>query len=157
MADLEITIRPALLKDADAIRRIYRATTHEATRHGEHWEKHLQKDAGTAGIPASTSRIFIAEVEETPIGFGGIDFEAVEQIRWVYVLPEYQRSRLRVGLRILKTLEEVARQRGLASIRLHSTPGSVAFYEKAGYSAVQPEHAVGHDHPGVEMTKQLGV
>jgi len=89
------------------------------------------------------------------IGFGGIDFDATEQIRYVYVEPEYQQSGLCVGLRILRTLEAAARQKGIALLRLHSTPNAVGFYEKAGYSAVEPEDTIGHDHPGVEMVKNL--
>ncbi|HSF25484.1 MAG TPA: GNAT family N-acetyltransferase, partial [Blastocatellia bacterium] len=95
------------------------------------------------------------ELNTAAIGFGGIDKDAVEQIRYVYVIPEYQGSDLRLGSRILETLEEVARQVGIRLIRLHSTPNAVGFYEKAGYSAVRVEDIAGHDHPGVEMAKDL--
>jgi N-acetylglutamate synthase-like GNAT family acetyltransferase len=146
MAFQEITIRPASLNDADAIWAIYQATIPETTRNDQHLEKVLLQGG-----------MFIAELKETAIGFGGIDFEATEQIRYVYVIPEYQRSGLRAGLRILETLEAAARQNGIESLRLHSTPNAVGFYKKAGYSAVPAEHTGGHDHPGVEMAKQLRV
>jgi len=142
----EITIRPASLNDADAIQRIYRAIITETTRTDEHWEKIFRQGG-----------MFIAEGEEMAIGFGGIDFGATEQIRYVYVIPEYQQSGLRVGFRILETLEEAARQRGIGLVRLHSTPNAVGFYEKAGYSAVKVEDTIGHDHPGVEMAKDIGL
>jgi GNAT superfamily N-acetyltransferase len=146
MAFQEITIRPASVNDADAIWDIYQATINETTTKDEHWEKVLRQGG-----------MFIAELEETAIGFGGIDFDAIEQIRYVYVIPEYQRSGLRAGFRILESLEAAARQRGIGLVRLHSTPNAVRFYEKAGYSAVQAEHSIGHDHPGVEMAKKLTV
>jgi len=101
--------------------------------------------------------MFIAELPPLAIGFGGIDFDATEHIRYVYVEPEYQRSGLRVGLRILRTLEAAARQKEIGLLRLHSTPNAVGFYEKGGYSVVEPEDTIGHDHPGVEMVKDLRV
>ncbi|MEK6300836.1 MAG: GNAT family N-acetyltransferase [Acidobacteriota bacterium] len=144
MAFREIMIRPASLNDADMIRRIYQAALPETATNDEHWEKALRQGG-----------MFIAELEEATIGFGGIDFDATEQIRYVYVIPEYQRSGLQVGLKILQTLEAAARQRGIGLVRLHSTPNAVRFYEKAGYAAVEPGHTIGHDHPGVEMAKDL--
>jgi ribosomal protein S18 acetylase RimI-like enzyme len=60
-----------------------------------------------------------------------------------------------VGLRILRTLEEAARTKGIELLRLHSNPSAVGFYEKAGYSTVEAELLIGHDHPGVEMAKTL--
>jgi GNAT superfamily N-acetyltransferase len=140
----EITIRPASLNDADAIWGIYQATIPETTRNDEQWQKILRQGG-----------MFIAELEETAIAFGGIDFDAIEQIRYVYVIREYQRSGLRAGLRILETLEAAARQNGIVSVRLHSTPNAVGFYDKAGYTAVPVEDTIGHDHPGVEMAKDL--
>lgn len=140
----EIRIRPGRLDDADAIWGIYHAAIPQTTRNDNQWEKILRQGG-----------MFLAEMQETAIGFGGIDLEAIEQIRYVYVNPEYQRSGLRVGLRILQTLEAAARQKGIEVLRLHSTPNAVGFYEKAGYSAVETEHLIGHDHPGVEMVKTL--
>ena len=143
---MEITVRLASLKDANAIRDIYRAAISETSSPDQ-------------GLPMISRQggLFIAELGEAPIGFGGIDFDATEQIRYVYVIPEYQRSGLRVGLKILETMEAAARQRGIGLVRLHAAPDAVRFYEKAGYSAVEPEHTIGHDHPGVEMAKELGV
>ena len=144
MAFQEIIVRLASLNDANAIRNIYRAALSETLSH----DQSLPKISRQGGL-------YIAELRETAIGFGGIDFDATEQIRYVYVIPEYQRSGLRVGLRILETMEAAARQRGIRLVRLHSTPDAVRFYEKAGYSAVEPKDLIGHDHPGVEMAKDL--
>jgi ribosomal protein S18 acetylase RimI-like enzyme len=139
------TVRVATLKDVEAIRKIYQATTNEAgTRDDAYWQKLIRQGG-----------MFIAELKETAIGFGGIDIHAPEQIRYLYVIPEHQGSDLRLGSRILETLEAVARQEGISLVRLHSSPIAVRFYERAGYSAVQPEHEIGHDHPGLEMAKDL--
>jgi GNAT superfamily N-acetyltransferase len=141
---METRIRPALLSDLDAIRRIYRDAVAAPGAGPDQFE-----EAVLAG------GLVVAEIGETPIGFGSMSFDAVEQIRQVYVIPRYQRSSLRVGLRILEAMEEAARQRGLESVRLHATPNAVRFYEKAGYSIVPASDTIGHDHPGVEMRKQI--
>lgn len=145
MTSHNVTVRAATMKDIEALWKIYRATINEAAkRDDEYWYKLIRQGG-----------MFIAELEETAVGFGGIDIHATEQIRYVYVIPEYQKSDLRAGSRILEALEAVARQKGLGSIRLHSTPNAVRFYEKAGYSAVRVEDAIAHDHPGVEMAKTV--
>ena len=145
MTSNDVSVRAATLKDVEAIGRIYRAAIREGKDlNDKYWDKAIERGG-----------IFVAEIEGIVIGFGGIDFGAMEQIRYLYVAPEHQRSGLRVGLRILRTLEAAARQKGIELLRLHSTPNAVRFYEKAGYSAVELEHAIGHDHPGVEMAKKL--
>lgn len=145
MTSHHVTVRVATLEDLEAIWKIYQAATSEAaTRYDDYWQKLIRQGG-----------MFIAELKETAIGFGGIDIHAWEQIRYVFVIPEYQGSDLRFGSRILEALEAVARQEGISLIRLHSSLDAVRFYEKAGYSAVQAEHAIGHDHPGIEMAKDL--
>jgi len=95
--------------------------------------------------------IVIAEADDRVIGFGGIDTTAREHLRWLYLLPEFQRSG--VGSRILSDLERVAWKSGLQSIRLHATPNAVQFYAKRGYTLVPRNQQLGHDHDGVEMIK----
>jgi N-acetylglutamate synthase-like GNAT family acetyltransferase len=147
MTSLRLTVRAATLTDVEAIWRIYRATIPEGQNlNDKYWDKTIQHGG-----------MFVAEIDGRSIGFGGIDFDSTEQIRYVYVIPGYQRSGLQVGLKILQTLEAAARQNGIETVRLHSTPSAVGFYQKAGYSAVAVEDTIGHDHPGVEMVKNLGV
>ena len=147
MTSQDVIVRVATPRDVDAIWKIYQAATHEAaTPNDKSWEKLIRQRG-----------MFIAELKQTAIGFGGIDIHATEQIRYVYVTPEYQGSDLRLGSRILDALEAAAREQGIALIRLHSTPNAVRFYEKAGYSAVKAEPEVEHDHPGLEMAKDLAV
>jgi ribosomal protein S18 acetylase RimI-like enzyme len=147
MTSHHITIRAATLKDTEAIFKIYQATIEDpAERDDDYWESLIRRGG-----------MFIATWGGTAIGFGGIDIHATEQIRYVYVVPAHQKSDARLGSRILEALEAVARQEGIFLIRLHSTPNAVGFYEKAGYSAVDRNAIVGHDHPGVEMAKELRV
>ena len=97
----------------------------------------------------------VAEVEGAVIGFGGIDIDATEQLKWLYVLPEYQGAG--IGARLLKELEQVGWTCGLSAIRLHAAPGAAEFYQRHGYSRVaeddSEDNRVVHDHAGVEMIK----
>lgn len=145
MTSRNVTVCAATLKDIKPIWKIYQATVGEAAKRDDEYWKRLIRQGG----------VYIAILEETAIGFGAIDIHATEQIRYVYVIPEYQESDLRLGSKILEALEAVARQNGICLIRLHSTPNAVRFYEKAGYRALRVEDTVGHDHPGVEMEKDI--
>jgi N-acetylglutamate synthase-like GNAT family acetyltransferase len=95
--------------------------------------------------------VVIAESDGRAIGFGGLDLTAKEQLRWLYLLPDYQRGGF--GSKILQHLESIAWRSGLQSIRLHSTPNAVEFYSKRGYRRVEDHEQFGHDHDGVEMVK----
>jgi N-acetylglutamate synthase-like GNAT family acetyltransferase len=111
----------------------------------EEWDRSISLD----GLGAV--EIVIAEKDGRTIGFGGVDVTAREQLRWLYLLPQYQRGGF--GSKILQQLESVAWRSGLQSIRLHSTPNAVEFYSKRGYTRVQDHERFGHDHDGVEMVK----
>jgi GNAT superfamily N-acetyltransferase len=95
--------------------------------------------------------IVVAVDDDRVIGFGGIDIRAKEQLRWIYLLPEFQRGG--VGSKILNELENVAWRSGLQAIRLHAAPAAVDFYSKRGYTRVPDQQRFGHDHEGVEMIK----
>lgn len=100
----------------------------------------------------SSEGIVIAEQDERLIGFGGIDVSAKEQVRWIFIVPEFQSTG--IGSKILNELETIAWSCGLRSIRLHSAPGAEIFYRKHGYAYVSDEEKLGHDHDGAEMIKQ---
>ena len=95
--------------------------------------------------------ILVAEKENQIVGFGGIDLTAKEQLRWLYLRPQFRSSG--VGSRILAELEKLAWRSGTQSIRLHSTPNAVEFYLKHGYTPVPEHEQFGHDHDGLEMIK----
>ncbi len=95
----------------------------------------------------------MAEDDGRIIGFGGIDVQASEPLKWLYLLPQYQRVGL--GSKILQRLEEIGWESGLSLLRLHSAPLAVEFYRRHGYRAVEPTDLLGHDHEGVEMAKEI--
>jgi ribosomal protein S18 acetylase RimI-like enzyme len=94
----------------------------------------------------------VAEVNAQIAGFGGIDTSDVEQLKWLYVMPEYQGAG--AGSELLKRLEEIGWARGLTAIRLHAAPGAFLFYRKHGYREVERDD-VPHDHDGIAMVKEI--
>jgi GNAT superfamily N-acetyltransferase len=136
-----LEIRTARVDDKISIQKIYvsavgvRAGSDEAQ-----WNQLIQ--AGGLLIVHDAGRI---------IGFGGIDVKAREQVRWLYLLPQYQGAG--IGSQLLQRLEEVGWKAGLNLLRLHSAPAAIEFYRRHGYKAVEPSELIGHDHDGLEMVK----
>jgi ribosomal protein S18 acetylase RimI-like enzyme len=97
--------------------------------------------------------VFVAEEAGVLVGFGSIEVDAAEQVRWLYVLPGCRGSG--VGSEILRRLECVGREAGLEAIRLHAALGAVGFYRRNGYREAAQGEETGHDHDGVEMLKEL--
>jgi len=136
-----VTIRRATLLDKASIEGVYATVVGTSLVLADDEWRRLFTVAG----------IVVAEENNRVIGFGGIDVTAEEQLRWVHLLPEFQRGG--VGSKILHELETMAWSSGLQSIRLHSAPGAVQFYAKRGYTRVPEQEQLGHDHDGVEMVK----
>jgi len=136
-----LAIKRANLTDRDAVGRVYAvATGTQLSVSHKEWERWI-----------SLEGVVVAEVNNNLVGFGGIDVSAKEQLRWLYLLPEYQRTGL--GSRILQALEEIGWRSGLQAIRVHSTSSAVQFYAKLGYARVADHDQFGHDHDGIEMIK----
>jgi GNAT superfamily N-acetyltransferase len=136
-----MAIRRADPSDRNAVELVYAgATGSQLSLCDKEWERWI-----------SLAALVVAEIDNRVVGFGSIDVTATEHLRWLYLLPEYQRAGL--GSRILQALEEIAWLNGLKAIRLHSTPNAVQFYAKLGYHRVPIHHQFGHDHDGVEMVK----
>ena len=133
-------LRQAITEDNEAIQRVYCYIVGPPTGQERTWNRLIQK-----------GWLIVAEVEGEVIGFGGIDIDATEQLKWLYVLPEYQGAG--IGARLLNELEQVGWTSGLAAIRLHAAPGAVEFYQRHGYVRVAAEDRVVHDHEGVQMIK----
>ena len=135
-------IRFATADDKDSIRRIYvSAVGPQGVADEMHWDQVIRAGG-----------LLVAQTEGRIIGFGGIDVNATEQVKWLYLLPQHQRAG--VGSQMLRWLERIGREAGLNSLRLHSAPGAVEFYRRHGYSAVEGVEQTGHDHEGVEMVKE---
>ena len=139
---LEFSVRLATAEDLESIQRVYTYLIGPPTGQERTWSR-LVPDAC----------MVVAEVDTQIAGFGGIDTDAVEQLKWLYVMPEYQGTG--VGSEILKQLEEIGWSRGLTAIRLHAAPGAFLFYRRHGYREV--DHGdVQHDHEGKMMVKDRG-
>ena len=136
-----VTIRRATVLDKQSVEDVY--ATVVGTSLGltdDEWRRWLNLDG-----------VVIAEADDRLIGFGGIDVTAKEQIRWLYLLPQFQGSG--VGSKILHELESLAWSSELQAIRLHASPNAVEFYSKQGYTRVPDNQQFDHDHDGVEMIK----
>lgn len=135
-------IRNAIPGDKESIRQIYiLAVGPQGTPNEAHWDELIRAGG-----------LLVAQTDGGIIGFGGIDVNATEQVKWLYLLPQHQG--IGVGSEILQRLEGIGLEAGLNSLRLHSAPGAVEFYERHGYRALEGAGKLGHDHEGVEMVKE---
>lgn len=137
---LEFSVRLATAEDLESIQRVYSYVIGPPTGQERTWSRLV-----------AVGCMVVAEVEGQIAGFGGIDSDAVEQLKWLYVMPEYQGAG--VGTAILKRLEEIGWSRGLTAIRLHAAPGAFLFYRRHGYREVERDD-VAHDHNGIVMLKE---
>ena len=134
-------IRTAKVEDKESIQRVYGSLVGSQSAQNENsWDQLIQAGG-----------LLVAEIEGRIVGFGGIDLNAAEQVKWLYLLPEFQGRRL--GSKILQRLESIGWEAGLSSLRLHSAPQAVEFYGSQGYKVVGATEQLGHDHEGVEMVK----
>ena len=127
-------IRLASAEDKESILLIYISAVTPVVETDETYWDHLIRAGG----------LLVAQTEGRIIGFGGIDVNAREQLKWLYLLPQYQRAG--IGSEILTRLEFIGWEAGLRSLRLHSAPGAVEFYRRHGYRAVEATEQIGHDH-----------
>ena len=135
-------IRAAKAEDQESIQQIYISFVGlQANQNTASWEQ-LIRSGG----------LLIAQAEGGIVGFGGIDLQAAEQLKWLYILPGYQGTGL--GSQLLQHLETIGWEAGLKLLRLHAAPASVEFYQKRGYRAVGEGELIEHDHEGVEMWKE---
>lgn len=137
---LEFGVRLATAEDFESIQRVYSYVIGPPTGHERTWRRLI-----------SAGSMVVAEVDARIMGFGGIDTDAVEQLKWLYVMPEHQGGG--VGKVVLKQLEEIGWSRGLTAIRLHAVPGAFLFYRRHGYVEVEHDE-MAHDHEGIMMVKE---
>lgn len=137
---LEFSLRLATAEDLESIQRVYSYVIGPPTGQERTWSRLV-----------AVGCMVVAEVEGQLAGFGGLDSDGVEQLKWLYVMPEYQGAG--VGTAILKRLEEIGWSRGLTAIRLHAAPGAFLFYRRHGYREVERDD-VAHDHNGTVMLKE---
>lgn len=139
-----LEIRRARIEDGKALRKVYASAASAGATLDEARLHRLIADGG----------VFVAEEAGVVVGFESIEPAAAEQIRWLYVLHSRQGGG--IGSELLARLERAGREAGLESIRLHAAPGAVGFYRRNGYREATAGEEFGHDHEGVEMSKELG-
>jgi GNAT superfamily N-acetyltransferase len=87
--------------------------------------------------------LFVAEWQGEVVGFGQLD-PARGEIEACYVAPEAIGSG--IGSALLARMEEEARRRGHAVVRLNATLNAEAFYSRFGYRWLgRATHRVGDD------------
>ena len=135
-------IRLAWPEDRDAVREIYNSAA----------GRRASLDTALLDRLVEAESVLVAEERGRVIGFGSIEVDAREHVRWLYVLPGHQQGG--VGSELLKCLEIIGWEAGLKSIRLHAAPAAAEFYRRNGYKEAAEAQRVGHDHDGVEMVKE---
>jgi GNAT superfamily N-acetyltransferase len=144
-------IRRATEEDAEAIGDVHRRSIRElcAALYPpeviEAWAR--PREPGHYSRRIRDKDFFVAEDEGARlVGFGVLSRETRE-VEAVYVHPEVKRRG--VGLKLLRTLEELARALGIETLRLNASLNGVPFYERAGYVWLeQGTHRLGN---GVEV------
>lgn len=137
-----VEIRTATTQDKDAVQFIYESLLGPDAMHNERiWDRLIQAQC-----------LLVAQVDGQIIGFGGIDLNSQEQVKWLYLLPQGQGNG--IGSMILRRLENIGWSAGCERIRLHSAPQAVEFYRKQGYRELEASQHLEHSHEGVEMVKE---
>ena len=154
------TIRRARQEDKEAIWRVHvRAVRETCASHYpreviELWAGRLRPEKYGEAIDGN--EFFVAEEEGgAVVGFGELD-PAGGEVAGLYVSPDA--GRRGVGRGLLSTLEERARSFGLKSLQLTSSLNAVAFYERAGFEALERMSktlAPGVERASVRMFKEL--
>jgi N-acetylglutamate synthase-like GNAT family acetyltransferase len=144
-----LNIRRATQEDREAVWRVHggaireTCASHYSPEVIEIWAGRLRPEKYAEAI--DRYEFFVAEEDGVVVGFGELGQEA-GAIQGLYVSPSVKGRG--VGRELLRTLEERARAYGLKSLRLTSSLNAVAFYERAGFRAVEElTETIG---PGVE-------
>jgi putative acetyltransferase len=155
----DLMIRHATQEDLECVATLHKASIlglcagHYSALQLAQWTEALRPEGYAALL---TSREFlVAEENGELLGFGVLDIrEAL--INATYVCT--RTTRRGVGRCLVEAMEAIARQSGVARLRLSSTLNAVSFYERLGY--VQQEASTNRLPTGVElpcvvMTKDL--
>jgi len=106
----------------------------------DQWLRNKTETAFLQWLADPRNFLVVAELDATVRGVGLI--RASGQVRLCYVEPGFQHRG--IGRALLQSLEARALQWGSAEVRLQSSVGACAFYERHGYaSSGPPEQAFG--------------
>lgn len=132
---MSFSVRRARREDDGAIGRMHVASIRELCR-AHYRPEEIEAWAAPRGINFYVEAIerkefYVAEDGGEIIGFGTLNLKGRE-VEAVYVDPAAIRRG--VGLKLLRTLEERAREGGLESLHLCASLNAVEFYERAGFA-----------------------
>jgi ribosomal protein S18 acetylase RimI-like enzyme len=121
-----------------------------------------QQPPGSERVPAdeepgTVHALILADAEGAPValGIGMLQPTSAQQgqIRFMAVAPEAAGKGL--GQQLMAYLEAQARAMGLNEIVLHSRETAVGFYQRLGYTVVEPSYTLFGNIPHFLMRKQL--
>ena len=135
-----IEIRPATLDDAEAICRVAIRTLRESNARDYPADEIARLVAGftpprIAAFIASRP-FYVAIVDGAVVGTANLEGA---EARAVFVDPDHQRQG--VGASLMAAVEDLARARSVATLRVESSITAEAFYERLGYAVVGENRA----------------
>ena len=103
----------------------------------------------------SLHRMIIDESNGKAVAVGRLQFNTIEeaQIRYMAVSDDYQG--MGYGSKIVKALDNIAREKGSRKIILQSRENAVKFYEKNGYKIIEKSYLLFDEIQHWLMEKEL--
>ena len=107
------------------------------------------------GDETSLHRMIIDEPNGKVVAVGRLQFNTIEeaQIRYMAVSDDYQG--MGYGSKIVKALDNIAREKGSRRIILQSRENAVKFYEKNGYKIIEKSYLLFDEIQHWLMEKEL--
>ena len=107
------------------------------------------------GDETSLHRMIIDEPNGKAVAVGRLQFNSIEeaQIRYMAVSDDYQG--MGYGSKIVKALDNIAREKGSRKIILQSRENAVKFYEKNGYKIIEKSYLLFDEIQHWLMEKEL--
>ena len=107
------------------------------------------------GDETSLHRMIIDNPNGKAVAVGRLQFNTIEeaQIRYMAVSDDYQG--MGYGSKIVKTLNNIAREKGSRKIILQSRENAVKFYEKNGYKIIEKSYLLFDEIQHWLMEKEL--
>ena len=107
------------------------------------------------GDETSLHRMIIDEPNGKAVAVGRLQFNTIEeaQIRYMAVSDDYQG--MGYGSKIVKVLDNIAREKGSRKIILQSRGNAVKFYEKNGYKIIEKSYLLFDEIQHWLMEKEL--
>ncbi len=166
LAQPEISIRFANPEDVPAILDVHCAAVHSTA--STFYDQDILNDWSPTPVPAERIRDLAARIKSGEeimlvaenlvgqiVGFGSI-FPNQSELRAVYIHPNYGKQGL--GGRLLKAVEDLAKETGLHELSMDASINAEKFYLSHGYQIIERgEHVLrsGRHMPCVKMKKVL--